>query len=43
LGLALSRRIVQMHGGKLALDDREGGGVAARVELPAGRDVTEGN
>ena len=43
LGLALSRRIVQLHGGRLLLEDREGGGVRARLTLPAGEAVTEGN
>ncbi|HUP24931.1 MAG TPA: ATP-binding protein [Thermoanaerobaculia bacterium] len=43
LGLAVSRRIVQLHGGRLVLDDREGGGVVARLELPAGQLVTESN
>jgi signal transduction histidine kinase len=43
LGLALSRRIVQLHGGRLVLEDREGGGVVARMTLPCGEVVTEGN
>lgn len=34
LGLALSHRIAQLHDGTLALSDREGGGVRARLELP---------
>jgi two-component system, NtrC family, nitrogen regulation sensor histidine kinase NtrY len=36
LGLALSREIVEAHGGRLALERREGGGTAARIRLPAG-------
>ena len=43
LGLALSRRIVQLHGGRLVLEDREGGGVVARMTLPVGAVVTESN
>jgi signal transduction histidine kinase len=46
LGLALARRIVVLHGGRLELADREGGGTVARVSLPAGTvgtNVTEGN
>jgi signal transduction histidine kinase len=43
LGLALSRRIVQLHGGRLTLEDREGGGVLARIQLPVGDVVTNGN
>ena len=34
LGLALVRAIVQEHGGRIALEDREGGGARARVMLP---------
>jgi two-component system, OmpR family, sensor histidine kinase TctE len=34
LGLAIARRVVEGHGGRLALDDREGGGLAVTVELP---------
>lgn len=43
LGLALARRIVVLHGGSLELQDRPGGGTVARVRLPAGEIVTEGN
>lgn len=43
LGLALARRIVVLHGGRLALEDRPGGGTVARVSLPAGTNVTKGN
>src|SRR5581483_454764 len=35
LGLALSREIVEAHGGRLALERIEGGGTAARIRLPA--------
>jgi nitrogen fixation/metabolism regulation signal transduction histidine kinase len=35
LGLALSREIVEAHGGRLALERREGGGTAATIRLPA--------
>jgi len=34
LGLALVRAIVQEHGGRIALEDREGGGACARLVLP---------
>jgi signal transduction histidine kinase len=43
LGLALARRIVVLHGGRLELEDRPGGGTVARVTLPAGTNVTESN
>jgi signal transduction histidine kinase len=43
LGLALARRIVVLHGGSLALDDREGGGTRARIRLPRVQNVTEGS
>lgn len=35
LGLTISRRIVEEHGGKLELTPRKEGGLAATVELPA--------
>ncbi len=35
LGLALSHRIVTLHGGTLRLEDREGGGTRAVLQLPA--------
>ncbi len=35
LGLALAQRIVTLHGGRITLEDREGGGTRARVDLPA--------
>jgi signal transduction histidine kinase len=34
LGLALAHRIVVLHGGRLRLDDREGGGTRALITLP---------
>lgn len=34
LGLALAHRIVSLHGGRLHLDDREGGGTVARLNFP---------
>ncbi len=34
LGLSLARRIVDLHGGHLHLEDRVGGGTAARLWLP---------
>lgn len=36
LGLALSREIVEAHGGRLTLERREGGGTAATIHLPTG-------
>jgi hypothetical protein len=35
LGLSLCRRIVELHGGSVALEPRAGGGMRARVVLPA--------
>ncbi len=35
LGLAIADRIAQAHGGSLVLENREGGGLAARLLLPA--------
>jgi len=37
LGLALSHRIVGLHGGTLRLEAREGGGTRARMSFPAER------
>ena len=35
LGLALCREIVESHGGKIRLQNREGGGVVVTCSLPA--------
>ena len=34
LGLAIVDRVARLHGGRVRLEPREGGGLAARVELP---------
>ncbi|GIG21242.1 hypothetical protein Cch01nite_19660 [Cellulomonas chitinilytica] len=34
LGLALVREVAERHGGRLLLDDRDGGGAVATIELP---------
>ncbi len=34
LGLAVARRIVTLHGGRIEVEDREGGGAVFRVALP---------
>ncbi len=36
LGLALAWRVIQLHGGSLALDDRPGGGTVATAFFPVG-------
>jgi signal transduction histidine kinase len=41
LGLALARRIVLLHGGRLSLANDPGGGAVAEVDLPLGNSVTE--
>ena len=43
LGLALARRIVELHGGRLRLDDRPSGGARAEIRLPRGAIDTFGN
>jgi C4-dicarboxylate-specific signal transduction histidine kinase len=35
MGLAISRSIVEAHGGRLRAERRAGGGLAVRVSLPA--------
>lgn len=43
LGLAITHRIVVLHGGRIRLEDREGGGARAVVVFPFGDSVTESN
>ncbi len=45
LGLALAHRILALHGARLQLEDREGGGTRARLQFPkeAANSATEGN
>jgi signal transduction histidine kinase len=43
LGLALSHRIVTLHGGRIRLEDRQGGGTLVRLFFSRGTFVTEGN
>jgi signal transduction histidine kinase len=43
LGLALAHRIVTLHGGRLRLDDRPGGGARAELFFPRDTIVTVGN
>jgi len=44
LGLSLVRDIALQHGGRVSLEDREGGGARARLVLPlAGQDEGEGS
>jgi len=42
LGLALARKAALAHGGTLALDDRDGGGTAARLRVPRRAPAGEG-
>ena len=39
LGLSLVRDTVNQHGGRVTLDDRDGGGTVARLELPLAADT----
>lgn len=43
LGLAVSYRIVSLHGGRLRLENRRGGGARAELFFPAGRSVSKSN
>jgi signal transduction histidine kinase len=43
LGLALAHRIVVLHGGRIRLDDRPGGGTQALLSFPRDTIVTVGN
>jgi len=36
LGLALAKQVADAHGGRLTLDDRDGGGTVARLAVPIG-------
>ena len=43
MGLALTRRIVLLHAGRIAVEDRAGGGTRAMLWIPRGNIATEGN
>ncbi len=43
LGLALTRRIVLLHAGRIELENRSSGGTRARLWIPRGKSVTGGN
>jgi signal transduction histidine kinase len=43
LGLALTHRIVDLHGGRIRIEDRPGGGTRATIVFPPDTLVTEGN
>jgi len=36
LGLSLAHRIITLHGGRIRLDDRSGGGTRATISFPIG-------
>jgi signal transduction histidine kinase len=37
VGLAIARKVIEGHGGRLSAEAREGGGARFCIELPAGR------
>ena len=37
LGLPIARTLIELHGGTLTLENRDGGGAIARAQLPADR------
>ena len=37
LGLAIARRAITAHGGRIAAANREGGGLVVEIEVPLGR------
>ncbi len=43
MGLALTRRIVLLHAGRVALESRAGGGTRATIWIPRGKSDTKGN
>lgn len=43
LGLALAHRIVTLHGGRIRIEDRPGGGTRVVLVFPGDTSVTEGN
>ena len=43
MGLALTRRIVLLHGGRVTLENRPGGGARATMWIPSGKIDTIGN
>ncbi len=43
MGLALTRRILLLHGGRVKLENRSEGGTRASIWIPRGKSVTEGN